>query len=93
MAEARSEAAEEAYTSVERAQKRGLEDDDDNLNCKKKKDERKEAISDFKLVKVLADDARNKTLILHLQGNAWLGCLYMQYVLEKLRKSKLMCTL
>ena len=37
----------------------------DDKNCKKKKIE---AMKDFKLIKILGEDARNKTLILHLQG-------------------------
>ncbi len=40
-----------------------LENEDEQ--CKKTK---YEAMNDFQLVKILAEDARNKTLILHLQS-------------------------
>jgi hypothetical protein len=39
--------------------------ENENGECKKMK---YEAMNDFRLVKILAEDARNKTLILHLQS-------------------------
>ena len=65
MAEARSEESSLCTSS----NKRRLEDKsvlgNETENCKKMK---YESMNDFQLVKVLAEDGRNKTLILHLQG-------------------------
>ncbi|XP_028416548.1 m7GpppX diphosphatase-like [Dendronephthya gigantea] len=61
MAEARSD---EINDQVNSSQKRSLVGEIENKSSKKVKHD---AMSDFKLVKVLSENARNKTIILHLQ--------------------------
>jgi hypothetical protein len=65
MAEARSGNCEANSACSKRKFGGNVVSESDDEKCKKKKFE---AMNDFELVKILAEDARSKTLFLHLQS-------------------------